>query len=1375
MKKIIVVLLVFVAMLSAAIVEQDRAKQVAENYYKNYAPTAVKGNEVQKILTKEYLGQPTWYVVQFTKGFVIVAAEDNVRPILGYSFTSPIDEDIYNMSNPFVKRFSAYDKQIVHVIREQNMIVQDKQRSWKDIENNIFAQSSSKSSKGPLTQDTFHQGYPFNDQCPGGALVGCVATSFTEIMRYWEGPAIGTTTLINSDTQGAVTASYNIPTSERIYDWTLMQGLSGGDYDTQEKIDEIAKFSLHTGVSVDMDWEVDASGTLNSLAVIVGDWGFTDAAFLDYGTITDSTVATTLIQTEINANRPLMWGGYGPDGGHAFVLDGYDVDAINNKYKYHFQWGWGGSYNGWFQLNDLTPGVSSFTEGQDAFYQLEVDGFAQLRPYPESLAATPNSSGDVTLTWNAPNIQAGDGTLVDYEIYKGGVFLAAIGGTTRTYIDPALPEGDYEYVVRAIYTSPDGSSFPSNIANCSVVPNPLYPAPIAFNATSIRYNRQKIDLTWTKPFTGSSLFTDGFEVGNVQASDVAGWIQRGSFQLDEPGMVWHEVIGNADPDDQGFVCSETTTHTGTYSMLTNDNNIGSDYYFAFPEDAITLGAGSMMTFWYLQEVAGATHHFVLYNGDFTESDPSPFITVVETAQMPAVAGLNVWAGQYYVDLSAYTGTYYVGIVKEQTGLCANRYDDFFIGSDTYPNPVEDQPTEFQIMRDGSLIATVPCTGVLQSYIDTDFADGWNSYYARAVYPGPNYSISGATSSAWMDANPVPIYLDGSYNDVNAEIDLAWYAPGHYPPHWFGWEFETDDWWYLEFADNEVYAARTFFTAEAMDMNYPVFVSEITCAFYEDAGVNDWVSDQFRYSIGTGSGNTPNVIYTSGTMTALPDGEFIDWVLPAEIEFNEPWYVEVQFINTTSATPSPMTLIHEEGNGVAWNSVWWYSGDGGEYDEGWYAYTYNSPYGSEDFMFYCYGYNNEPTITKNSTPVVDPNYKPQSIVEKKTFKGNDFTTLDAGISHVQPKYKPQVMPLSSSKALASYNIYREGVNIGNTANKFYSDTAPLVFDATYYVTTVYTDPVGESGPSNEAVVGAPAIIEPPAAIAETVAVSSTKDASFDIGNSGIGNLDYTVSYAYEGYLSTVVGGLFHENDFSTFPGTGYTTVNFVDGGGDAYIVGSRDIVVGSLTSGTFDTSIGANVYLDFDQNFVASASSISVSYYNGGSWTEIYTSTASTTASQHISLPDGSVSTQLRFEGTFGRAGGLNGSWTIDNISVTGDQIIPYTWLSLANPTGTVTSGTTNAINYTCDTDGLILDSVYVANVTITSNDTTASPNVIPFTLTVGSAGGEPIIPAVPANVVTSIVGTDLVIDWDDSADATGYDVYSSDDPYGTFTLVTGVT
>lgn len=40
----------------------------------------------------------------------------------------------------------------------------------------------------------------------------------------------------------------------------------------------------------------------------------------------------------------------------------------------------------------------------------------------------------------------------------------------------------------------------------------------------------------------------------------------------------------------------------------------------------------------------------------------------------------------------------------------------------------------------------------------------------------------------------------------------------------------------------------------------------------------------------------------------------------------------------------------------------------------------------------------------------------------------------------------------------------------------------------------------------------------------------------------------------------------------------------------------------------------------------------------------------------------------------------------------------------------------------------------------------------------------------PANLALSIVGTDVIITWDPVADAAGYIVYSSADPYGTFTL-----
>ena len=80
------------------------------------------------------------------------------------------------------------------------------------------------------------------------------------------------------------------------------------------------------------------------------------------------------------------------------------------------------------------------------------------------------------------------------------------------------------------------------------------------------------------------------------------------------------------------------------------------------------------------------------------------------------------------------------------------------------------------------------------------------------------------------------------------------------------------------------------------------------------------------------------------------------------------------------------------------------------------------------------------------------------------------------------------------------------------------------------------------------------------------------------------------------------------------------------------------------------------------------------------------------------------------------------------------------------------------------------EATYGIEVYIASSDPDEPNKVLPVSFIV-SAGGGPTIPAVPAPVTTSIVGTDLVIEWDDSADATGYDVYASDDPYGTFSLI----
>jgi hypothetical protein len=48
-------------------------------------------------------------------------------------------------------------------------------------------------------------------------------------------------------------------------------------------------------------------------------------------------------------------------------------------------------------------------------------------------------------------------------------------------------------------------------------------------------------------------------------------------------------------------------------------------------------------------------------------------------------------------------------------------------------------------------------------------------------------------------------------------------------------------------------------------------------------------------------------------------------------------------------------------------------------------------------------------------------------------------------------------------------------------------------------------------------------------------------------------------------------------------------------------------------------------------------------------------------------------------------------------------------------------------------------------------------------------------PSAPSNLTTTVSGSDMTVSWTASAGATSYDVYSSDDPYGTYSFETNVT
>ena len=275
--------------------------------------------------------------------------------------------------------------------------------------------------------------------------------------------------------------------------------------------------------------------------------------------------------------------------------------------------------------------------------------------------------------------------------------------------------------------------------------------------------------------------------------------------------------------------------------------------------------------------------------------------------------------------------------------------------------------------------------------------------------------------------------------------------------------------------------------------------------------------------------------------------------------------------------------------------------------------------------------------------------------------------------------------------------------------------------------------------------------------------------FAIENNGNYTLTYTdITHSYSGAL--IPGGTWAVNDFSTFPGTGWTNSGWVAYSGGARATGSGATC--TLTSPAFDTSGAGNpVYIDFTQNFYFKTGSwIKVEYYTGSAWVQVYYATASTSTAQHIELPVKSASTQVRFTAYTTRAQAQTAYWDIDNIIVAAQEV-PYSWLTVNSSTsGTVPVSGSDNINITCDATGLT-EGVYNADLIVVSDDPDEPSKVLPveFTVVIGST---PL--TAPINVTTSVVGTELTVTWDAVNGATSYDVYSSTDPYGTFTLATNV-
>jgi hypothetical protein len=310
------------------------------------------------------------HIVRFDPlGFVIISTDDKAHPLVGYSLDS---EAISDVNHPAVS--NMFDTWIAEIddatARAFDASISNE---WQQLAENpaAFAGNLRTETVPPLLSCNWDQGGGWNQLCPldaagpgGRVYAGCVAVSMAQIMKYWNQPLSGSGNHGFQSNYGYLSVNFG----QADYDWAGMP-------DNSSNL-EVAKLLYHCGVAVDMDYSPEGSGAFvgwgNPCAMSAMEDHFGFLGSLDFVTKDDYSISgwQNILKDELDAGRPTVYRGYGPSGGHAFNMDGYD----ENDY-FHFNWGWSGSYNGWFTVESLTPGSSSFSLGQGAIIGLEPENY----------------------------------------------------------------------------------------------------------------------------------------------------------------------------------------------------------------------------------------------------------------------------------------------------------------------------------------------------------------------------------------------------------------------------------------------------------------------------------------------------------------------------------------------------------------------------------------------------------------------------------------------------------------------------------------------------------------------------------------------------------------------------------------------------------------------------------------------------------------------------------------------------------------------------------------------------------------------------------------------------------------------------------------
>ena len=379
-------------------VDIESAREVAVKFVNANARSPLRGIDDLQLASVYSIerGDAAFYVFNTPTGFVIVSADDCAMPILGYSDEGPLDvDDIPIQLQGYLQDFV---NQMQYGIENHLEADEATAHQWNLVRSiGQLTEQRATTAVAPLLTDTWSQGCYYNAKCPedsngscGHVVTGCVATSFAQILHYWGYPAkgVGSHTYTPSG-YPQQTANFGATT----YDWANMpNSLSSSSSSTQ--IDAVSTLMWHCGVAVEMMYGPYGSGaySVDVAPALINYFGYSNELSIVRRNNYDDSDWLALIKNCLDLSCPIHYSGhdsYG-GGGHAFVCDGYDSNDF-----LHFNWGWGGSGNGYFANGALNVQGYAFNESNVAIINIRP-GCTSGATYQIAATADPSNGGTIS-------------------------------------------------------------------------------------------------------------------------------------------------------------------------------------------------------------------------------------------------------------------------------------------------------------------------------------------------------------------------------------------------------------------------------------------------------------------------------------------------------------------------------------------------------------------------------------------------------------------------------------------------------------------------------------------------------------------------------------------------------------------------------------------------------------------------------------------------------------------------------------------------------------------------------------------------------------------------------------------------------------------